>query len=84
VQRDFRSTARHKPNGADTTGFRREFNGLRHALELANGKVNIVPLVFLHAHQQQHEVGADGKICRVIGNDKRVEVVARPACFEGL
>ncbi len=75
---------RHRPNGADDHGFRRELDGLRHALELADGEVDVVPLFFLHAHEQQHEVGADGKIRGVVGDDEGVEVVAGAAGFQGL
>jgi len=63
----------HRPGTSRTAltpRFRREFNGLRHALEPGEWQGQHRPTRFLHAHQQQHEVGADGKICRVIGNDK--------------
>jgi len=43
---------------------RRELNRLRHVLELADGEVDVVPLFFLHAHEQQHEVGAHGELWR--------------------
>ena len=46
-----------------------------------DGEVDVVPLFFLHAHEQQHEVGADGEICGVVGDDEGVEVVARAAGF---
>src|SRR5207302_1227920 len=35
-------------------------------------------------HEQQHEVGADGKISGVVGDDKGVEVISRSARFQGL
>ena len=57
------------PKGATTTGFGRELDGLRHALELADGQVDLVPLFFLDGHQQQHDVGADGKVVSVVGDD---------------
>ena len=53
-----------RPKGAATTGCGRELDGLRHALELPDGQIDFVPLFFLHGHQQQHQVGADGKVGR--------------------
>ena len=50
------------PKGADHHRLRGKLDGLRHALELADDEVDVVPLFFLHRHQQQHEVRADGKI----------------------
>ena len=40
----------------------RELDRLRHALEGADHLIDFVPLLLLHGHQQQHEVGPHGKI----------------------
>ncbi len=69
------------PNGATTTGFAGKLDGLRHVLELADGEVDFVPLLFLHRHQQHHDVGADGEVGGVVGDNEGVEVVA---CAAGL
>jgi len=76
VERDFTAAAEGESEGRDYYGFRREFDGLRHALELADGEVDVVPLFFLDGHEQEHQVGADGKILGVVGDDEGVEVVA--------
>ena len=81
MQRDFRSAAEAQAERRGHHWFRRELDGLGHALELTDGEVDVVPLFFLHAHEQQHEVGADGKICGVVGDDEGVEVVAGAAGF---
>ena len=77
VQRNFRASAEAETERSRYHRFWRELDGLRHSLELANHEVDVVPLFFLHAHEQQHQVGADGEIRRIVGNDKRVEAVAR-------
>ena len=77
MQRNFRAAAQAQAERRGHHRLRRELDGLRHPLELADGEVNVVPLFFLHAHEQQHEVGADGKICGVVGDDEGVEGIAR-------
>src|SRR6185312_16837760 len=51
-----------------------ELDRLRHALEAANSEIDLVPLAFLDCHQQQHDVGTDGEMLRIIGNDEGVEL----------
>src|SRR5208283_2924385 len=57
--------------------FRRKLNSLCHVLELPDSEVNLVPFFFLDRHQQHHDVGADGEIRGVVGDDEGVKVVAR-------
>ena len=64
VQRDLRAAAQAQAERRDHHRLGRELDGLRHALELADGEIDVVPLFFLHAHEQQHQIGADGEIRR--------------------
>ena len=84
VQRDFRAAAQAQAERRGDHRLRRKLDRLRHALKLADGEVDIVPLFFLHAHQQQHQVGADGKIRGIVGDDESVEVVAGAAGLQRL
>ncbi len=43
-------------------------------LEAAHGEVNIVPLLLLRGDEKQHEIGADGKIHGLVGDDHGVEI----------
>ena len=52
VQRNFRASAQAQPERRGDDWLGRELDGLRHALELADGEVDVVPLFFLHAHEQ--------------------------------
>ena len=45
-----------------------------HALERADGEVDFVPLLFLDGEEELHEVGADGEVGGVAGDDEGVEV----------
>ncbi len=78
---DFRAAAEAHAEGRDHDGLERELDGLRHVLELTDGHVNFVPLLFLHPHQQHHDVGADGEVSGIVGDDEGVE---RVACAAGL
>ena len=62
VQRNFATAAERESEGRDDHRLGRKFDGLRHALKLADGEVDVVPLFFLDRHEQQHQVRADGKI----------------------
>src|SRR6266567_2285652 len=84
VQRNFRAAAEAKAEWRRNYRLRRELNGLRHPLELADGEVHLVPLFFLDAHEQQHEIGADREIRGIVGDDEGVEAVAGAARLERL
>ena len=62
VQRDFRASAQAQSKRRSYHRLRRELDRLRHPLKLPDGQIHVVPLFFLHAHQQQHEIRADRKI----------------------
>ena len=51
VQRNFAATAERESKGRDHDWLRRKLHGLRHALKLADGQVDVIPLFFLHGHQ---------------------------------
>src|SRR6185437_11916906 len=51
-----------------------KLNSLRHRLEAANREIDLVPLAFLNCHEQQHDVGADGEMLRVIGDNEGIEL----------
>ena len=55
---------RQNPNGATTTGRGQNLMACGHALEGADGEIDLVPLAFLRAQQQLHQVGADGEVAR--------------------
>src|ERR1019366_6487694 len=84
VQRDFATAAERESEGRAHHRLRRKFYGLRHALKLTDGEVHVVPLFLLDRHEQQHHVGADGKIRRVVGDDESVEAIARSARLQRL
>ncbi len=52
-----------------------ELDGLRHVLEGADGHLDLVPLLFLDAEEELHQVGADGEVGGVAGDDEGLEVV---------
>ena len=68
----------HRPKGRDHDRLGRKLDGLRHVLELADHEVDFVPLLFLHRHEQQHEVRADGEIAGIVGDDE-----TRRSCRRG-
>ena len=39
-----------------------------------DGKFDVVPLLFLHAEQELHQVGADGEVAGIAGDDEGFEV----------
>src|ERR1019366_4254816 len=84
VQRYSAPPAERESEGRDHHRLGRKFDGLRHALKLTDGEVHVVPLFFLDGHEQEHQVGAYGKILRVVGNDEGVEGVARSARLQRL
>ncbi len=43
-------------------------------LKAAHGVVDIVPFLFLRGDEKQHQIGADGKIRRLVGDDQGVEI----------
>jgi len=81
---DLRAAPEAHAEGRDDHGLKRELDGLGHVLELADGHVDLVPLLFLNAHEQHHDVGADGEVGGVVGDDEGVEVIASAAGLEGL
>ena len=74
VQRHFAASAKGHAKRCDNHRLGRELDELRHVLELAHHHVHVIPLLILHGHQQQHDVGADGEIRRVIADDEGVKV----------
>ena len=65
------------PKGATTTGLGENLIACVMLLEGADHQIDLVPLLFLHGHQQQHEVGADGEMLRVVADDERLEIAPR-------
>ena len=45
-----------------------------HLLEAVDGGVQFVPFLFLGGEQDQHQVGADGEVFALVGDDHGVEV----------
>ena len=84
MERDFAAAAESETGGGDDDGLGRKFYGLGHALKLADGEVDVVPLFFLNGHEEEHEIGADGEILGVVGDDEGFEGVAGASGLEGL
>ena len=83
VERDLGAAAEAQAVGRDDDGARAELDGLGHVLEGADGEVDFVPLLVLDGEEELHEVGADGEVGGVAGDDEGFEV-ARPASLAGL
>ena len=84
VQRHFAAAAQRHAEGRHHHRLGGKFDGLGHALEAADGQIHLVPIFLLNRHQQQHDVGAYGKMLRVVADDEGVEAVARPARLQRL
>ena len=78
VQADFAAAAERHALRRGDDGLRRVLDGKIHVLELLHGHVQFVPLLFLRANEHQHQIGADGKIGGLIGDDHGVEIRIQP------
>ena len=74
VERDFRSPTEAEAKGRHHHWAGTKANGCGHALEGANGEVEVVPLPFLDEQQYLEQVGADGEVGAIAGDDKALEV----------
>ena len=74
VEADFRAAAEGEAEGRGDDGARTEFDGRSHLLEAANDAGELVPLAFLRGEQKLHEVGADGEVVAVAGDDEAGKV----------
>ncbi len=74
VQRDLRSSTETEAVGRHDYRTGTEADGGGHALESAHGKVEVFPLPFLNEEQHLEEIGADGKVGAVAGDDEALEV----------
>ncbi len=77
VQDHFAAPAEREPLRRHDHRFRCVLDSERRVLELAHHYVQVVPLLFLRGHQDQHEVRAGGKVHALIGDDHRVELGAQ-------
>ena len=84
MQRHFAAAAQRHAERRHHYRLGGKFDGLGHALEAADGPVHLVPVFLLDRHQQQHDVRANGKMLRVIADDKCIEPVPRPARLQRL
>src|SRR3954468_5552128 len=85
MQSDLSSSSKTHPEWRDNNRLRTELDGLCHALEAADCNIDFVPVTFLNGHEQQHDVGADGEMLCVIGDNESVELVqSRAARFQRL
>ena len=75
VERDLDAAAEAHAVGRDDDGARAELDGLGHVLEGADGHLDLVPLLFLDGEEELHQVGADGEVGGVAGDDEGLEVV---------
>ena len=75
VEADFRAAAEGHAEGRDDDGARAELDGRGHLLEAAyDGGVQLFPLAFLRGEQKLQQVGADGEVVAVAGDDEGGEV----------
>ena len=71
---DFDASSEAHAVGRDDHRAGTELDGLGHVLELLDGHLDLVPLLFLDGEEQLHEVRADGEVGRVAGDDEGGEV----------
>jgi hypothetical protein len=74
VDGDFGSAAQAERVRGHHHRTRAEFDGRRHALECPDGEIDVVPLLFLRAQQQLHQVGADGEVLRIAPDHECLEI----------
>ena len=74
---EFGSPAQTHPKWSGNYRTLAEFDGLGHPLELPDAQLDFIPLFVLYRQQELHQIGADGEILRVAGNDEAVEASHR-------
>ena len=74
MQADFAAAAQSQALRRDQHRLARVLEGQVGVLEAPDGVVNIVPLLLLRADKQQHEVGANGEVGRLVGHNHGVEI----------
>ena len=74
VQADLRAAAESEAEGRGDHRPRAEFDGRGHLLEAADDGGHFVPLAFLRGKQELHQVGADGEVVAVAGDDEAGKV----------
>ena len=77
VEADFAATAKSHALRRGDDGFARVLDGKIDVLKLFDRHVELVPLLFLCGDEDEHEIGANGKIDGLIGDDHRIEI-----CFQ--
>ena len=84
MQRKSCPSANREPERRNHHRLGRKLYSLSHALKLSDSEIHIIPFFFLHRHEQQHQICADRKVLRIVGDHECVEVVARPGRLECL
>ena len=74
VQADFAAAAESQALRRDDDGRARVLESEIGVLEAAHGEVEVVPFLLLRGDQEQQEIGAGGKIHRLVGDDHGVEI----------
>src|SRR6202030_4054361 len=74
VQADFAAASQGEALGRDHYWARRVLDGEINVLELAHGEVEVVPFLLLGSDEQEHQVGAHGKIHGLVGDDHGLEI----------
>ena len=75
VQADFAAAAQRQSLRRDHDRARRVLEREIGVLEVAHGEVQVVPFLLLRGDQEQQEIGAGGKIHRLVGDDHGVEIL---------
>ncbi len=73
MERDLHAAAQRQTKRRDHDRLGRVLEGHIGVLEGAHGLVNLLPLLFLRAHEQKHEVGSDAEIRALVANHHGVE-----------
>ena len=77
VEADFATAAEGQALRGDDNGFGGVLECEIGVLKTADGVVEIVPFLLLRGDEQEQEIGADGKIGRLIGDHERIEIGAQ-------
>jgi len=74
MQRRLAAAAERHPEGCGDNRPGRVLDGHVDALEGSHGKINFIPVAFLGGDEQEHEVGADGEVRRLVPDDQPAEI----------
>ena len=77
VEADFGAATESQAKGRGNDRARTEFDGRRHLLEVVDEARELVPFALLCSEKELHQIGADGEIVAVAGDDETGEIADR-------